>query len=110
MSEKEMFPPQVGTSPADVMVVIPDDGGDSIRTSFALATELRAAGIRTDLFPVSDMKSGAQFKYGSSREIPFAVVPGNKNQPDEVLIKNLTTREEFTVNRKELVARLRNLL
>jgi len=110
MSEKEMFPPHVVTTPADVMVVIPDYGSHSTRASLALATELRSARIRTDLFPVTDVKLGVQFKYGSSRGIPFAVVPGDKDRPDEVLIKNLTTREEFTVNRQELVARLRNLL
>ncbi|HXQ69133.1 MAG TPA: histidine--tRNA ligase [Pyrinomonadaceae bacterium] len=110
MSEKEMFPSQVVTTPADVMVVIADYGSDSPRASLALATELRSAKIRTDLFPVPDVKLGAQFKYGSSRGIPFAVVPGDKDRPDDVLIKNLTTRVEFTVNRKELVARLRNLL
>lgn len=110
MSEKEMFPSQVVTTPADVMVVIPDYGSDSTRASLALATELRSARIRTDLFPVPDVKLGVQFKYGASRGIQFAVVPRDQDRPDEVLIKNLTTREEFAVNRKELVARLRDLL
>lgn len=110
MSEKEMFPSEVVTTPADVMVAIPDDGSDSTSASLALATELRSARIRTDLFSVPDVKLGNQFKYGSSRGIPFAVVPGDQDRPDEVLIKNLTTREEFTVKREELVTRLRNLL
>ena len=109
MSEKEMFPAQVGTAPADVMVAIPDYGGHSARASLVLATELRSARIRTDLFPVPDVKLGVQFKYGSNRRIPFAVVPGDKER-DEVLIKNLSTRDELTVNRKELVTRLRELL
>lgn len=108
MSEKEMFPSHLVTTPADVMVAIPDYGSDSTRASLALATELRSARIRTDLFPVTDVKLGVQFKYGASRGIPFAVVP--QDRPEQVLIKNLTTRQEFTVDRNELVTRLRDLL
>ena len=63
MSEREMFPPEVGTSPADVMVAIWNE--ESIAESLKLAQELRAAGLRVDLYPEAD-KLGKQFKYASS--------------------------------------------
>ncbi|HKV33323.1 MAG TPA: ATP phosphoribosyltransferase regulatory subunit, partial [Pyrinomonadaceae bacterium] len=108
MSEKEMFPAHIEAFSADVMVAIPDSGSPPAKASLALATELRSAGIRTDLFPVTDVKLGAQYKYGSSRKIPFAVVPGER--PEEVLVRDLRTREEFTVDRKDVVGRLREML
>lgn len=108
MSEKEMFPAHIGAFSADVMVAIPDSGSPSAKASLALATELRLAGIRTDLFPVTDVKLGVQYKYGSNRKIPFAVVPGER--PEEVLVRDLRTREEFTVDRKDVVGRLREVL
>ncbi|HEU4795021.1 MAG TPA: ATP phosphoribosyltransferase regulatory subunit, partial [Pyrinomonadaceae bacterium] len=104
MSERGMFPQHISSSaPADVIVAIRDDAA---KESLSLATELRSAKIRTDVYPVPNTQLGVQFKYGSSRRISFAVVPGDK----AVLLRDLRTREEFTVDRKELVTRLRDLL
>jgi histidyl-tRNA synthetase len=106
MNERNMFPAHVGTAPAEVMVVIRDDSSRSAIESLRLATELRSARIRTDLYPVGDATLGVQYKYGASRGIPLAVVPAD----EEVLIRDLRSREEFTVDRKECVARLREML
>src|SRR5205807_4037567 len=48
MSEREMFPKEIVSSPADVMVTIWNE--DSIGESVALATELRNHGLRVDLY------------------------------------------------------------
>jgi histidyl-tRNA synthetase len=106
MSERKMFPAHVGASPAEVIVAIRDDSGDSAKEALSLATELRLAGIRTDVYPVTDATLGAQFKHGASRGIPLAVVPADEG----VLIRDLRTREEFTVSREELAVRVRELL
>jgi histidyl-tRNA synthetase len=105
MSEKAMFPAHILSSPAEVMIAIRDETTRSAKEALSLARELRSAGIRTDVYPVRNVKVGIQYKYAFNRKIAFAVVPG-----DEVLIKDLRTREEFTVNRKDCVARLRELL
>src|SRR5438132_6029717 len=52
MSERDMFPSALVSSPADVMVTIWDE--DSVDESFALATELRSAGLRVDLYSEAD--------------------------------------------------------
>ena len=75
MSEREMFPPEVGTAPADVMVAIWNE--ESIAESLKLAQELRAAGLRVDLYPEAD-KLGKQFKYASSVGVPFVAVIGEE--------------------------------
>ena len=106
MTERNMFPAEIGASPSDVMVAIRDETRRSAKQSLSLAKELRSAKIRTDVYPVDDATLGVQYKYGASRGIPLAVVPVD----DKVLIRDLRTREEFTVSRKELLARLRELL
>ena len=106
MSERGMFPAHFGASQADVMVAIRDDTSRSAEESLRLARELRSARIRTDLYPVGDATLGVQYKYGASRGIPLAVVPAD----EEVLIRDLRSREEFTVSRKECVTRLREIL
>jgi histidyl-tRNA synthetase len=106
MTERNMFPAEIDASPSDVMVAIRDETRRSAKESLSLAKELRSAKIRTDVYPVDDATLGVQYKYGASRGIPLAVVPVD----DKVLIRDLRTREEFTVSRKELLARLRELL
>ncbi|HWP54800.1 MAG TPA: histidine--tRNA ligase, partial [Pyrinomonadaceae bacterium] len=64
MGEREMFPKELVSSPADVMVTLWNEA--SIGESIALASELRSAGLRVDLYPEAD-KMGKQFKYASSR-------------------------------------------
>src|SRR5436190_2102481 len=68
MSERSMFPSQLGSSSADVMVAIWNE--DAVSDSLNLAQELRRAGLRVDLYPEAD-KLGKQFKYASSRGVSF---------------------------------------
>jgi histidyl-tRNA synthetase len=97
MTEREMFPPQLITSPADVMVTLWNE--DSISDSVALAHELRGSGLRVDLYPEAD-KLGKQFKYASERGIPTVVVLGDDERArGEVAIKDMHTGEQRTVKR-----------
>ena len=100
MSEREMFPASVGTAPADVMVAIWNE--DSIDESIKLAQELRAAGLRVDLYPEAD-KLGKQFKYASSVGVPFVAVIGeDERAKGQVALKNMRSGEQRTVAREEL--------
>jgi len=99
MSERGMFPESVGSAPADVMVAIWDE--DSIPESIKLAQDLRAAGLRVDLYPEAD-KLGKQFKYASSIGVPFVAVIGeDERAKGEVALKNMRTGEQRAVPRHE---------
>lgn len=105
MTEREMFPPQVVTSPADVMVSIWNEG--SVADSISLAQELRNAGFRVDLYPEAD-KLGKQFKYASARLIPFVAVIGDDERArGEVSIKDMKSGEQRAVKRANVAADLR---
>jgi histidyl-tRNA synthetase len=108
MSEREMFPTQVGSSPADVMVVIWNE--ESVVESISLAQELRAAGLRVDLYPDID-KLAKQFKYSASRGIPFVIMIGEDERArGEVAIKDMRTGDQQSVKRETVAARLRECL
>jgi len=99
MSEREMFPASIGTSPADVMVAIWNE--ESIAESIKLAQELRAAGLRVDLYPEAD-KLGKQFKYASTIGVPFVAVIGDDERArGEVALKNMRSGEQRSVARDE---------
>lgn len=95
MSEREMFPRELVSSPADVMVTIWNE--DSIGESISLATVLRSEGLRVDLYPEAD-KMGKQFKYASSRGIPFVAIIGDDERArGEVAIKDMQSGEQLTL-------------
>jgi histidyl-tRNA synthetase len=97
MTEREMFPPALIHAPADLMVTIWSE--ESANDSLRLATELRAEGLRVDLYPEAD-KLGKQFKYASARGIPFVAVIGLEERArDEVALKDLKTGEQKAVSR-----------
>jgi len=100
MSERDMFPAQVDSSPADVMVSIWNE--ESITDSIALAQELRAAGLRVDLYPEAD-KLGKQFKYASSLGVRFVAVLGEEEAAKgRVAVKDMRTGEQRAVLRNEV--------
>jgi histidyl-tRNA synthetase len=106
MSEREMFPTALISSPADVMVTVWNE--DSIGESIALASELRNKGLRVDLYPEAD-KMGKQFKYASSCSIPFVAIIGDDERArGEVAIKDMKSGEQRSVKRGEVASELQN--
>jgi histidyl-tRNA synthetase len=108
MSEREMFPVNLSGSSADVMVAIWNE--DSMAESVQLAQELRAGGLRVDLYPEAD-KLGKQFKFASARGLAFVVVIGDEERArGEVALKDLRTGIQQTLKRAELVSRLEGMI
>jgi histidyl-tRNA synthetase len=73
---------------------------DSSRAdAIALAGDLRRDGLRVDVYPEAD-RLGKQFKYASSRAVPFVTVVGDDERAsNQVAIKDLRTGEQRVVAR-----------
>jgi histidyl-tRNA synthetase len=79
----------------------------SVGESIALATELRSHGLRVDVYPEAD-KMGKQFKYASSRSIPFVAIIGEDERlHDEVTIKDMKSGEQRSVKRTDAINEIR---
>lgn len=106
MSEREMFPPALVSSPADVMVTIWNE--DSVAESVALASELRSHGLRVDVYPEAD-KMGKQFKYASVRGIPYvAIIGDDERAKGEVAIKDMRSGDQRNVARSDVTTAIEN--
>jgi histidyl-tRNA synthetase len=106
MTEREMFPAGLVSSPADVMVTIWNE--ESFGESLALASELRSGGLRVDVYPEAD-KMGKQFKYASARGISFVAIVGDDERArGEVAIKDMESGEQRSVKRAEVAEALQN--
>jgi histidyl-tRNA synthetase len=108
MAEREMFPPALISAPADLMVTLWDEASEG--DSLSLATELRGEGLRVDLYAEAD-KLGKQFKYASSRGIPFVAIVGEEERArGEVALKDMTTGEQQAYPRDRVAAIVRESL
>jgi len=95
MDERKMFPPSTAGRYADVMVTLWDTA--TAPETLALAASLRRAGLRVDVYPEAD-KLGKQFKYASSRNIPFVTVVGDDERAAGVVtVKDLRSGEQQRV-------------
>jgi histidyl-tRNA synthetase len=102
MTERGMFPASVQSAAADVLVTLFDEEG--VTDALRLAGELRAAGIRVEVYPETD-KLGKQFKYASARTLQFVtVVGGDERAAGQVTIKNMQNGEQTVVARDQAAA------
>jgi histidyl-tRNA synthetase len=105
MGERGMFPESVQASGPDVLVTLFDAG--SIPDSLRLAADLRAAGLRVEVYPEPD-KLGKQFKYASARHAAsVAILGADERARGDVTIKNMRTGDQTAVRRDAVVAHLR---
>jgi histidyl-tRNA synthetase len=97
MTERDMFPSEIVSSPADVMVTVWSE--PNAEEAVSLAKELRATGLRVDLYPSPD-KIGNQFKFASARGIPIVAVIGDDELAHgEVALKDLRSGEQVRAKR-----------
>jgi histidyl-tRNA synthetase len=105
MTERGMFPADIATAAADVMVTLFE--GEPIEEALRLAGELRAGGLRVDVYPEPD-KLGKQFKYAASRGVTFVTVAGaDERARGEVTVKNMVTGEQVAVPRSDVASAMR---
>ncbi len=91
MEERGMFPARIAGQP-QVLVTQYDEA--TANASFRLATELRAGGLRVDLYPDQD-RFGKQFKYAEERGIRYvALVSPREVEAGVVAVKDLTSGEQ----------------
>lgn len=102
------LPENPGQSPAQILVTVFDE--DSMAVSFALAGELRRAGLKAAIFPEA-AKLPRQFKYADRMGIRLAAVLGPEElDGGKVTLKDLRSGEQESVKREEVVGGVKNLL
>ncbi len=108
MAERHMFPAGVQKPSADLFVTLFE--GQPIEHGLRLAGELRAAGLRVEVYPEPD-KLGKQLKYAGGNGIPFAAIMGaDELAAGRVTIKNLSTGEQQLLPRADVARTLKQSL
>jgi histidyl-tRNA synthetase len=87
MDELDMFPPDLRSTTAEVLVTV--FGAETASASLSLASALRQAGVSTTLYFDYGDRLGDQIGYASAKGIPFVVILG----PDEMAAGQATIRQ-----------------
>ncbi|MCC6499003.1 MAG: histidine--tRNA ligase [Anaerolineales bacterium] len=100
--------PEFQPSPAQVLVTVFDE--KLMMQSFALANELRSAGLNAMVYP-EPAKLPKQFKFADRMKMKVALVVG----PDEaekglVVVKNLTSGEQVQVRKEAVFESIKGIL
>ncbi len=103
-----LYPPDIVGTVVQALVAVFNE--DTRSDSTRLASELRAAGVNTELY-LQDKNLGKQFNYADKKRIPLVAVLG----PEEVAagvvkLKRLSDGAEVTISRGELGAKVREML
>jgi histidyl-tRNA synthetase len=104
MSEREMFPAALVSSPADVMVTVWNE--ESVREALRLASEIRNDGLRVLFYP-EIRKPAKQLFYADKQKIRSVIIVG----PNEIESGNFRIKDrrkgEHVLPRKEIGVTLR---
>ena len=103
LGEQGMLNPQLPTAPADVLIL---PMTEDLAPAIALATQLRQAGIRTQL-QCEDKKFKAKMNYADKLSIPYVIFLGEDEIASGVVAcKDMQTGEQTKLNREDTIARI----
>lgn len=98
-----LIPNPATKTQALVTIFAPNLQGQALK----VASQLRNAGINTELYPSPSDKLDKQFKYADKKTIPYAVIIGEEEAANNtVTLKNLATREQQTIPLSEAISNL----
>jgi histidyl-tRNA synthetase len=102
IGEYNLLPPV--KTVAQVMVAVVRDGeDDGTASALGLVTELRAAGLRAEVYLNERRGLRDQFNYANRRGVPFVVLAGGDEQArGTVKLRDLTSGEEREVRHAEV--------
>ena len=103
LGEQGMLNPALPTAPADVLIL---PMTEDLSPAIALATELRSAGIRTQLH-CEEKKFKAKMNYADKLGIPYVIFLGEDEiAAGVVACKDMTTGEQTKLSAAETIARI----
>ncbi len=89
---------------ADLLITLFDE--QYIENSLQLASKLRAAGLKTEIYPEPD-KLGKQFKLADQKKIPFVAIIGEQEiEAEKVALKNMQTGQQELLTVEELIGQI----
>jgi len=108
MDELNLYPAHLGGTVVQILVTV--FGDETRNEATKLASELRAQGVRTELY-MEDKNLGKQFQHADKKGIPLVAILGTDEiYQGKVKLKRLKDGEEKTVEREAVTGAIQTLL
>ena len=101
LNQLELYPSETANATKLLFV---NFGEKEASFALSLLLDVRAAGIRAELYPDS-AKMKKQMSYANAKNVPFVAIIGESELAEgKVTLKNMTTGEQKLVDKEELIA------
>ncbi|NLU23170.1 MAG: histidine--tRNA ligase [Clostridiales bacterium] len=105
LGEQGLLNPDLPTAPADALIL---PMTENLAPAISLATALRAAGIRTQLYTEAK-KFKAKISYADKLSIPYVLFLGDDEiAKNQVACKDMTSGEQLTASVEETITRIQS--
>jgi len=107
MNELNLFE-KLNLSASTTKVLLAHFGEEERRYCIGVASQLRGAGINTEIYPDVTKKIAKQFDYANKKQIPFViVVGGDEMKTGELALKNMASGEQTKMKVDEIITKLK---
>ena len=107
LTELDLYP---ASMLEQTQVLLATFGNDELHYALSIARDLRANGIRTEVYP-EPTKMKKQMTYADQKQIPWVgIIGGDEMAADSVMLKNMLTGEQTLVRKEELAVKIKNQL
>lgn len=107
MNELKLFD-SIGLTASTTKVMLAHFGEEERNYCINVASQLRAAGINTEIYPDVTKKIAKQFDYANKKQIPFViVVGGDEVKSGELALKNMVSGEQVKMKVEQLIDKLK---
>lgn len=108
MNELNLFE-NIGLTASTTKVLLAHFGEAERNYCIGIATQLRSAGINTEIYPDITKKISKQFDYANKKQIPFViVVGGDEMKSGELALKDMATGEQSKIKAEEIIQKLQS--
>lgn len=107
MNELNLFE-KLNLSASTTKVLLAHFGEAERNYCIGVASQLRSAGINTEIYPDVTKKIAKQFDYANKKQIPFViVVGGDEMKSGELALKNMASGEQTKMKVDDIIAKLK---
>jgi histidyl-tRNA synthetase len=103
MNELKLFD-AIGLTASTTKVMLAHFGEEERKYCINVASQLRTAGINTEIYPDITKKISKQFDYANKKQIPFVIViGGDEMKTGELALKDMASGEQEKIKIEEIV-------
>jgi histidyl-tRNA synthetase len=106
MNELNLFE-SIGLTASTTKMMLAHFGEEERNYCIDVASQLRAAGINTEIYPDITKKISKQFDYANKKQIPFVIViGGDEVKTGDLALKNMSSGEQMKLKIEAIIKQL----